>query len=100
MTLQDTADRINHLFRTYGLTHDVVQVQSLTTLGGIKLDERENEPDPNKWRAVARVSPVQQALAFIDGDDEAAMSLLLTSLEYIFQTYFSVEPPTGQLRLF
>jgi hypothetical protein len=100
VTLQETADRINALFHTFGLDHDVVEVQALTTLGGIRLDERENEPDPNKWRAVARITPPMQSIVLINASDESSMDLLFQTLSYVFDTYFERYPPTDQLRLF
>lgn len=96
MTLQETADRINALFRTYGLDHDVVEL--VPHIGGpLRLDPRENEPDPMKWRTV---DDVRQSLTFIDGTDESSMDLLYQTLSYVFDTYFERYPPTDQLRLF
>ena len=103
MTLIEIADQINGLFRDYGLTHDVVYVtdtengQSNLT---IHLDERENEPDPQKWRRT--VVPSLPRIALVDADNESAMSLLLETLKFVFQVYFEVQPPrpAEQLRLF
>lgn len=101
MTLPEIAESINGLFRKYGLDHDVVAVRVPTV---IHLDPRENEPDPMKWRNVPRLpvdvgSPVSE-ITFIHGADRDQMDLFLSTLEYIFQEYFAVHPPTDQLRLF
>jgi hypothetical protein len=71
VTLQGTADSINALFHQYGLDHDVVEAY---------------EP--------------HQALVLVGNDDPAAMELLHTTLEHVFTVYFTVHPPSEQLRLF
>jgi hypothetical protein len=102
MSLIETADQINALFREYGLSHDVVFIAPVPPKPkpDIVLDERENEPDPAKWRTRVPVSEVGQALMLVESDNESAMSLLLETLKFIFQVYFEVQPSTGQGRLF
>ena len=105
MTLTETAERINDLFRRYGLDHEVVQVvEGLRPT--FQVDQRENEPDPMKWRTaekntVLRVTgAANEEIQFIDGHDPERMELLLTTLTYVFDVYFEVQPETGQGRLF
>jgi hypothetical protein len=97
MTLPEIAEAMNALFRKYGLDHDVVAVKALT--GTIRLDPRENEPDPMKWRPTPTTTAVPE-IVFIRGHDEAQMELLLTTLDFVFQGYFETHPPSDQLRLF
>jgi hypothetical protein len=106
MTLPEIAEAMNTLFRKYGLDHDVVTVR-YTDRGHpnvtIHIDQRENEPDPMKWRAVEKNAAVQtpsEEIVLVGGDNVGEMDLLLSTLEYIFQEYFTVHPPTEQLRLF
>lgn len=99
MTLTETADRINSLFRRYGLDHDVVGVKSIGVR--IRLDPRENEPDITKWRATDKlVRAPEQQMVLVSGDDPEAMELLLTTLTFVFDVFFEVQPETPQGRLF
>jgi hypothetical protein len=95
-TLHEVADAINALFDRYGLDHPVVAVKETLP---IRLDVRENEPDPMKWRAAERAMPAD-CIVLENCDDVPAMELLLTTLTYIFDVYFEVQPPSEQRRLF
>lgn len=111
VTLQQIAERINGLFRQYGLDHDVVTVAAYVPPYGTvhidplhqhRLDPRENEPDPMEWRTLPEpiVTTVYEEIIIIDADDAEKMGLLFASLDHIFATFFDVHPPTDQLRLF
>jgi hypothetical protein len=97
MTLPEIAEAMNALFRKYGLDHDVVAVKALT--GTIHLDPRENEPDPMKWRPTPNTAAVPE-IAFIGGHDVSQMSLLYSTLSYVFEGFFEAHPPSDQQRLF
>lgn len=73
MTMQETADEINKLFRDYGLDHDVVRI---------------------------RHASYADELAFIRAHDSDAMELLLSTIRYVFDVYFVANPPSAQMRLF
>ena|SRR5438045_8372006 len=98
MTLTEIAAGINALFDRYGLDHPVVTVKETLP---IRLDPRENEPDPMKWRP-RPLEGVTGATCIMleDCDDADRMELLLTTLTYIFDVYFEVEEPKAQRRLF
>lgn len=102
-TLQEVADDINALFRKYGLDHDVVAVRTtiVSPPNPIHLDPRENESDLMKWRSVPGLDAVQwEEVVLHDSTDTDRMRLLLTTLQYVFDVFFQVQPPSNQLRLF
>jgi len=107
-TIPEIADKINELFRTYGLTHDVVwakpigpaEVEESLPRNLNRLDPRENEPDPMKWRRPVPLHFEEYELVFLGGAILADMSNLLLTFEELFQGYFEAHPPTDQLRLF
>ena len=80
LSMHDVADQINALFQDYGLDHDVVEVYTVLPRG--------------------RATDPTNVLVFINGDDLEAMTLLLESFKMVFQVYFEVQPPNGQMRLF
>jgi len=92
----DVANEINMLFRQYGLAQDIVQVSDTPRL---VLDPRENEPDPRKWGAHTMSPPIQR-LEFVGSADTDTMYRLLTHFRAVFDGYFEVHTPPGQLKLF
>jgi hypothetical protein len=98
VTLQEIADGINTLFKDYGLDHDVVEV--LPESHPNQLDPRENEPDPTKWRSLSRIAHPEPYLALTHSYNPVDMELLLQTLQYVFGEYFTLHPPSNQMRLF
>jgi hypothetical protein len=97
MTLTEVAEGINALFTRYGLDHDVVSIKDTLP---IRLDPRENEPDPAKWRNLPSFGDPTEGIVLEDCTDIDRMELLLTTLTYVFDVFFEVQPETGQGRLF
>lgn len=97
MTLTEIAAGINALFDRYGLARPVVTVKETLP---IRVDVRENEPDPMKWRASDRAFATADCIVLEGCDDVDRMDLLLTTLTYVFDVYFEVVPEDQQRRLF
>ena len=97
MTLPEVAEGINALFRRYGLDHNVVVIKETLP---IMVDPRETEPDPMKWRNPPTFGDPVEGIVLEDCTDIDKMELLLTTLTYVFDVFFEVEPETDQGRLF
>lgn len=82
MTIPEVADRINALFRDYGLDHDVVLAQPL-------MGAYTNEGGPPPLMITLRGS-----------SDEATMSNLYLTLANVFDAHFEKHGKAGQMRLF